>query len=365
MPQEISQHGKDKKDFKDRFTSIYSKWAENKLEKTEDEVDKSKYLSPGILEHRDTTPEQDRLETNSALPVQKIYGFQNEIKSLKNFLLDRKVYKEFKSLVIVGEYGVGKTALCKKIFNDDDVKSVYAPRIWVSMHSQETEADKKKISVLKKILKDLGVKDDMFDSIHAEARQEASAKQEKGELGVTTETEEISALLYALYLNLRWKKYLIVFDDVREEDKWDEKLDEKLKEDERWGRYLSDGFPKGSGGRVIYTTRDEKKNLAEKLVAEKHEIHRLWPLTDPRSVWDIYEAAVKENKQKEPPRNDKKCLDELMNKSRGLPLAVRLMAALLPVFLDDEKAAEDGSGNATANIPPTSDGNRTTPTPQA
>ncbi|KFK31566.1 hypothetical protein AALP_AA6G128400 [Arabis alpina] len=326
------------------------------------------YLSPGILEKRaqqkETTAEQDRPETNYALPEDIIYGFQNEIKSMKNFLLDQKVHKEFKSLVIVGEYGVGKTSLCKMIFNDKDVKSVYAPRIWVSMHSLEPGEDKK-IYVLKRILMDLGVENEMLKSIHEEIEQEVATKKEKGETDTETATEkEISALLYALRLNLRWKKYLIVFDDVREEDEWNEILDDdekKVKEDEKWGKYLSDGFPKGSGGRVIYTTREE--SLAMKLVAEEHEIHRLWPLTDTKSIWDIYAAALQENKQKEPPRNDKKCLDELMNKSRGLPLAIKLMATLLPVFLDSEKAAEDGSANGgtdSANDPLASEENRNT-----
>ncbi|VVB08052.1 unnamed protein product [Arabis nemorensis] len=359
------QYGGVQRDFKERFSDNYNRWLDNRFEKDDEEVDKSKHLSPGILE-KETTAEQDRLETDSSLPDDTIFGFENEIKSMKNFLLDRKVYKEFKTLVIVGEYGVGKTALCKKIFNDDDVKSVYAPRIWVSMHSQETQAreEDKKISVLKRILKDLGVENEMLKTIREETEQEVATKKEKGETDTETVTDkEISALLYALRLNLRFKKYLIVFDDVREEDDWNEILEDdekKLKEDERCGKYLSDGFPKGSGGRVIYTTRDVK--LAKKLVAEEHEIHRLWPLTDLKSVWDIYEAALKENKQKEPPRNDTKCIDELMNKSRGLPLAIKLMATLLPVFLNDEKVAEDGSANGgTDNLHASEEDRRTTP----
>ncbi|CAN6909720.1 unnamed protein product [Brassica oleracea] len=75
-----------------------------------------------------------------------------------------------------------------------------------------------------------------------------------------------------------------------------------------------------------------------------------------KSVWGIYEAARKENEEDDPPRNDKKCIDELMNKSRGLPLAIRLMATLLPVFLDTESTAHDSSANKT-----TSEENRTTP----
>ncbi|XP_020887379.1 probable disease resistance protein At5g45440, partial [Arabidopsis lyrata subsp. lyrata] len=204
-----------------------------------------------------------------------------------------------------------------------------------------------KICVLKKILKALGVEDSMFEFIRSEVVEEASKRREAGEIdGETAKEKEFSVLLYALHLNLRWKKYLIVFDDVRDEDNWDEKLDVKFKEGEKWGKHLSDGFPKESGGRVIYTTREKK--LAQKLVAEEHEIHRLWPLTDTESVWNIYKEALEENEE-EPPRNDKKCSVELMNKSRGLPLAARQLATLLPVFLYVEKADQKGYTHEPAN----------------
>ncbi|CAH8278200.1 unnamed protein product [Arabidopsis lyrata] len=317
MTQEDSSRGLTsvgRNDFTHRFADRYKEWLRTTGEETKQE--------------------EDRVETNSELPAYEIYGFENEIKSLQHFLLDQKVYKEFKSLVIVGEHGVGKTALCQKIFNDYDVKSVYAPWIWVSMLSNESkEGLDGKICVLKKILKALGVEDSMFESIPKE--------------------KELSALLYALHLNLRWKKYMIVFDDVREEDNWNEVLQDG--EEKQWGKYLSDGFPTGSGGRVIYTTRDE--NLAKKLVAEKHEIHCLWPLSDSYSVWKIYEAMILK-REKEPPRNDKKCIDELMNKSRGLPLAARLLAKLDPVLLENEKADQNGSNYSVNN--PTSEENKTT-----
>ncbi|CAA7014068.1 unnamed protein product [Microthlaspi erraticum] len=355
MALDIAKQAEGKGNFITRFTEKYNQWA-TKGNAESQRIPKTEHLSAGTLEKREEHDEEDRVETNSTLPGHDLHGFKNEIKSLKNFLLDQKVYNDFKSLVVVGEYGVGKTALCQTIFNDEKVKSVYAPRIWVSMHSNEFEEGLDgKICVLKKLLKGLGVEAPMLNTIHKNAVDEAKDNQElannqvAGEIDrETAEEKELAALLYALHLNLRWKKYLIVFDDVREEDNWNEMLqddEEKLKKDKKWGKYLSDGFPKGSGGRVIYTTRDEKKNLAKRLVAEEHEIHRLWPLSDTESVWDIYEAALKDNKEKDPPRNDKKCIDELMNKSRGLPLAVRQLATLLPVFLDNEKTDEKDASN--------------------
>ncbi|KAG7612060.1 P-loop containing nucleoside triphosphate hydrolase [Arabidopsis suecica] len=338
MVLEYSSHG-----FTQRFAARYTDWVMSRNTMTQEE------------EHR--------VETDSALPDHQIYGFINEIKSLENFLLDQKLYKEFKSLVIVGEYGVGKTALCKMIFNDDAVKSVYAPMIWVSMPSKETkDGEDTKISVVKRILKGLGVEDPMFfESIHEEAIHEVINNLEAGENdGETAKDKELSALLYALHLNLRWTKYLIVFDDVRDEDNWNEILqddEEKLEKEKKWGKYLSDGFPKGSGGRVIYTTREEI--LATKLVVDEHEIHRLWPLSDSHSVWKIYEAMFHRN-GKDPPRNDKKCIDELMNNSRGLPLAARLLADLDPVYLDDEPVAQIDYTNVLNDYNPTLEGKKPT-----
>ncbi|EOA13555.1 hypothetical protein CARUB_v10026617mg [Capsella rubella] len=350
MAPEISRQREAKGTFTKNFHDQYEKWVNLSNEESSNSP-KTNHLCAGALKNREKDDEEDRVETDSKYPGQVIHGFDNEITSLKNFLLDQKVYKEFKSLVIVGEYGVGKTTLCKMIFNDTDVRSVYAPRIWVSMHSNESkEGLDGKICVLTKILKGLGVEDSVFESIHREVVEEDANRKEAGEFDEETAKEdELSALLYALHLNLRWKKYLIVFDDVREEDNWNEILQhdaEKLKKESKWGKYLSDGFPNGSGGRVIYTTRDEKYTLAKKLVKEEHEIHRLWPLTDTGSVWNIYKEALEQNEET-PPRNDKKCLDELMNKSRGLPLAARLLATLLPVFLDDEKADPNGSTSGT------------------
>lgn len=101
--------------------------------------------------------------------------------------------------------------------------------------------------VLKRILNGLGVEDSMFKSIHRGVVGEAAKRRQSGKLdGEMTKEKEHSALLYALPLNLRWKNYLIVFNNVQEEDIIDEKLDKKLKESDKWRKYISDGFRKGS-----------------------------------------------------------------------------------------------------------------------
>ncbi|CAA7014064.1 unnamed protein product [Microthlaspi erraticum] len=214
---------------------------------------------PGFIRHKGHyTDLANTVSENASVP--DVMNGLHKIKFLKKvigeLLAGSEGLQRVKSLVVVGEYGVGKTTSCQMIFNKEEVRRTYAPMIWVSMHSDEPkEGLGGKICVLKKILKGLGVEDSMLGSIKTEAEEECRNKQEAGESdGETAEEKELSALLYALHSDLRWKKYLIVFDDVREEDNWDEKIgiDEEQLEGMKWGAHLSDGFPKGSGGRVIY-----------------------------------------------------------------------------------------------------------------
>ncbi|AEE84135.1 hypothetical protein [Arabidopsis thaliana] len=355
-----SEFDKELEKIKSSFNEEYEKWSSGKQrgssskhgnQSTHGDSSPTRNSSGSSKKGR---PKANRVETSSELPDHLIRGFINEKLFLKNFLLKQKESEEFKTLAIVGKYGVGKTTLCQAVFNDEDVKQVYFPRIWVSMYSKETKEDEDpKIDVVKRILRSLGVEDEMFKHIKTEAEEEKSIKDEAGEREEETVKEkELARLLYALHLNLIGKKYLIVLDDVWEDNEWDQRLDDEKKQQEK--SHLSCGFPKGFGGKVIMTSRDER--LAKAIVGEEENLQRLFPRSDAESLWEIYIDAVPTKVDdaaatnlgdavatnagdavapKVNPRYPGRYKQELMDKSCGIPLAARMLAKIEPVKVDE------------------------------
>ncbi|KAG2244387.1 hypothetical protein Bca52824_093760 [Brassica carinata] len=302
-----------------------------------------------------------RVKTGPELPHQPIHGFVNESLFLKNFLLKRKGSdEEFKALAIVGKFGVGKTTLCQDVFNDEDVKEAYLPRIWVSMYSEETkEGEDQKVAVLKRMLRSLGVEDEALELIRTEAEEEKRNTQEAGKTDEeTVEEKELSRLLDALNSNLFGKRYLIVLDDVWEDNEWNQRLDDEKTPQEK--THLSCGFPKGFGGRVIVTSRDE--GLAKKIVGEEENVQRLFPRSDVESVWEIYKDAFGEPMKDENGNVMRDAVEkvvlgkdgrptkwvvnarylgrykkELMDKSGGVPWAAQMLATIEPLKNDEDK----------------------------
>ncbi|XP_010055455.1 probable disease resistance protein At5g45490 [Eucalyptus grandis] len=230
----------------------------------------------------------------------RVHGFDNEVVNLKTKLL-RPGKPSDQAIAIIGTSGVGKTTLAQLVYNKQEVKSHFLPRIWVSLSPQPNEAENTREAIAKKLLTRLGVETDIISSI---------------------DSHGFRGLLYALHLQLLGKRYLIVLDDVRDTNPWHDVWDGP------------DGLPKGNGGSVVITSRAEK--VTNTMDGEDNVI-RLQPLTDPESCWCIFRDEVEKDGEKLNDDEIRKLKPAVTKKSAGLPLAAKVMGE---IFYEKRKAKE-------------------------
>ncbi|XP_039169159.1 probable disease resistance protein At4g19060 [Eucalyptus grandis] len=233
--------------------------------------------------------------------LSRVRGFDSEVVNLETKLLrPGKPSDSSQAIAIIGTSGIGKTTLAQLVYNKQEVKAHFLPRIWVSLSPQPNEAENTSEAIAKKLLTRLGVETDIISSI---------------------DSHGLRGLLYALHLQLLGKRYLIVLDDVRDTNPWHNVWDE---------------LPKGNGGSVVITSRTEK--VANTMDGEDNVI-RLQPLTNPESCWCIFRDEVEKDGEKLNDDEIRKLKPAVTKKSAGLPLAAKVTGE---IFYEKRKAKEVG-----------------------
>ncbi|GMY05121.1 putative disease resistance protein RGA3 [Fagus crenata] len=240
--------------------------------------ERSFHLREGVINMEVNNSESRK--TFSLVNESEIYGRGEE----KEKMIQALLTNESDNLAIYavwGMGGLGKTTLAQLVYNDVRVEEYFEMRIWVCV------SDDFQITRLIRAI---------IESIDGRA----------------SDLSELDPLQKSLQAKLRWRKFLVVLDDVWNEDevKWD-----GLK-------YVLWCGAKGS--KVIVTTRIEK--IALKVATLP--IHHMGGLLEDDS-WSLFEGCAFGKERAEEKLELESIGKEIVKKCGGVPLAIKSLGSLM------------------------------------
>ncbi|XP_074287860.1 uncharacterized protein LOC141613018 [Silene latifolia] len=294
---ELKQHNKDAK-LSEKVSNFFSSTIKTPsvLISMSREVKKIRKKLDGIASNHntfgfsvDSQPIRERREDTCSYVYsdEVIVGREGDINKVIHRLLDSSLQDRVTFLSIVGIGGLGKTTLAQLVFNDDRVKAAFPLRLWTCV-SDENAEDFKVKNILARIL--------------------GSASDNKHD-GLTMDLVHRKLLGF-----LGGKKYLIVLDDV-----WNEDLEKWLS----FKKFLMSG---GEGSRVLVTTRSERTAM---VVGERHR-YKLRGLS-PENSWHLFEITAFGEKD----RQDVNYAElitygkKIVEQCSSVPLAIKVVGRLL------------------------------------
>ncbi|KAK7258762.1 hypothetical protein RIF29_24347 [Crotalaria pallida] len=254
-----------------------------------DEVAEERHKFGLMQTERRRTGDTNRRETASIIAQSEIYGREEEKNEIMDFLVgDASNFEEDLSIIpIVGMGGLGKTTLAQHIFNNDRVDRLFKPRIWVCV-SDDFSLKKMTTAIIKSVS------------------------------GESCEHLDLDSLLRKLQELLQTKRYLLVLDDV-----WDD-------DQENWASLRSVLACGAKGASILVTTRLPKvasimgtKSPCQLSMLSEHD------------CWELFKHRAFGPNEIE--HTDLAILGkEIVKKCGGVPLAAKALGGLLR-FERDEK----------------------------
>ncbi|KAL5972478.1 hypothetical protein ACLOJK_039282 [Asimina triloba] len=261
------------------------------VKKLKDINKRIKEVKQNMVSYLATVPVHGRKEVSENIPLthpilmteDSIVGLEDESRRIINSLLAKN--EHFKVFGIVGMGGIGKTTLAQKIFKSKIIETKFKHLIFVTV-SQSFRFDE----LLKKMLSKVGIADGLL--------------QGKG----------VDDLLEILKNELDGK-YLIILDDV-----WG--VDEG-----QWWYSMASALPRGNGGCVMVTTRNEE--VARYMGAtDEHICHA--DILSKENSWSLFcqvafamNGGISRNGELE------KCGREIVAACGGLPLTIRTVGGMM------------------------------------
>ncbi|XP_060670309.1 putative disease resistance protein RGA4 isoform X2 [Ziziphus jujuba] len=248
-----------------------------KIKETLKDIKEDSSLSSSIPLPQETYTEYVNRETHSFVRDEQVIGRDDDKMNIIELLLsfDSQDNNNVSVLPLVGIGGLGKTTLAQLVFNDEMVVKHFELRMWVCISN---EFDLK--IILEKILKSQGPS---LDDLQSSLRKK-----------------------------LNGKKYLLVLDDVWNEDR------------EKWLKLKTLLMDGSQGSTILITTRSEVVARVTQTVCPYY----LQGL-DKNKSWSLFKRVAFEREQEPCNSNIVRIGEEIVENCKGVPLAIRAIGSIL------------------------------------
>ncbi|XP_020411515.1 putative disease resistance protein RGA3 isoform X2 [Prunus persica] len=231
------------------------------------------------------TEKLERVETSSFVQVSSIIGREEEKNRLMSMLLSESSQQGKSPFVIpiVGMGGLGKTAFAQLVYNDENIKTHFKPRIWVCVSDPFEE-----IKIARAIAEALNKDDNRINST------------------------SLQPLLECINEYISGKKFLIFLDDV-----WTPTIS-------NWEPLMEALQNSAIGSRILVTTR--KETVATVMGAPADHVIHLTILSD-QDCLQLFNKIAFFNRERDDQLED--IGRKIVKKCNGLPLAAKTLASLM------------------------------------